>query len=140
MEKDKILERWAEYIKDLYEYENRNENFSVRNNFEGPPIIRDEVRHAVKKIKSGKAAGPDNIAIEHIEALKEFGVAKLTSFLNNIYETGKIPEELLTSVFIALPKKPGAIECELHRTISLMSHITKILLRIIMLRARNRVK
>ena len=140
IEKDKILERWAEYIKDLYEDENRHEDFNVRNNFEGPPISRDEVRHAIRKIKSGKAAGPDNIAIELIEALEEFGIVKLTTFLGNIYETGKIPGELLKSVFIALPKKPGAIECELHRTISLMSHITKILLRIIMLRARNRVK
>ncbi|GFO50505.1 retrovirus-related pol polyprotein from type-1 retrotransposable element r2 [Plakobranchus ocellatus] len=40
----------------------------------------------------------------------------------------------------ALPKKPGATECELHRTISLMSHITKILLKIIMLRIRNKIK
>ncbi|GFO31938.1 retrovirus-related pol polyprotein from type-1 retrotransposable element r2 [Plakobranchus ocellatus] len=39
-----------------------------------------------------------------------------------------------------MPKKPGATECELHRTISLMSHITKILLKIIMLRIRNKIK
>ena len=41
---------------------------------------------------------------------------------------------LLYFVFIALPKIPGATECELHRTISLMSHITKVLLRVLMLR------
>ena len=44
------------------------------------------------------------------------------------------------SIFIAPPKKPGATECELHRTISLMSHTTKILLRIIMKRTRNKIK
>ena len=42
-------------------------------------------------------------------------------------------------VFIALPKKPGATDCELHRTISLMSHVTKLLLRIIMMRVRNKI-
>ncbi|GFO09466.1 DNA replication licensing factor mcm8 [Plakobranchus ocellatus] len=47
---------------------------------------------------------------------------------------------MLRSIFIALPKKPGATECELHRTISLMSHVTKLLLRIIMMRVRNKIK
>ena len=47
---------------------------------------------------------------------------------------------MLKSVFIALLKKAGATECELHRTISLMSHVTKILLRIIMMRVRNKVR
>ncbi|GFN91009.1 endonuclease-reverse transcriptase [Plakobranchus ocellatus] len=48
--------------------------------------------------------------------------------------------DLSKSIFIALPKKPGATECELHRTISLMSHITKILQKIIMLRIRIKIK
>ena len=47
---------------------------------------------------------------------------------------------MLKSVFIALPKKAGATECELHRTISLMSHVTKILLRIVMMRVRNKIR
>ena len=43
------------------------------------------------------------------------------------------------SIFIALPKKPGATDCELHQTISLMSQVTKLLLRIIMMRVRNKI-
>ena len=43
----------------------------------------------------------------------------------------------MKSVFIALPKSPGATECELHRTISLMSHITKVLLRVLLRRMRK---
>ncbi|GFN94437.1 hypothetical protein PoB_002094300 [Plakobranchus ocellatus] len=53
--------------------------------------------------------------------------------------TGQIRTDLSKSIFIALPKKPGATENELHRTISLMSHITKILLKNIMLRIRNKI-
>ncbi|GFN95634.1 endonuclease-reverse transcriptase [Plakobranchus ocellatus] len=75
-----------------------------------------------------------------IEALEDFGIGKVTHLLNEIYDTGQIPTDLSKSIFIALPKKPGATECELHRTISLMSHITKILLKIIMLRIRNKIK
>ena len=56
-----------------------------------------------------------------------------------IYDTGEIPSDLSKSIFIALPKKPGATECESHRTISLMSHITKILLKILMARMRNKI-
>ncbi|GFO09658.1 endonuclease-reverse transcriptase, partial [Plakobranchus ocellatus] len=70
----------------------------------------------------------------------DFGIGKVTHLLNEIYDTGQIPTDLSKSIFIALPKKPGATESELHRTISLMSHITKILLKIIMLRIRNKIK
>ena len=92
----------------------------------------------MKKIKKGKALGPDSINIELLEAVEEFGVDQITKIFNNIYETGQIPEDLSKSIFIALPKKAGAIECELHRTISLMSHLTKILLRIILNRTRTK--
>ncbi|GFN94698.1 RNA-directed DNA polymerase from mobile element jockey-like [Plakobranchus ocellatus] len=91
-------------------------------------------------MKHGKATGPDNISVELIEALEDFGTGKITHLLNEIYDTGQIPTDLSKSIFIALPKKSGATECELHRTISLMSHITKLLLKIIMLRIRNKIK
>ena len=94
----------------------------------------------MKKTKKGKAPVPNNITIELLEALEEFGVDQITKFLNNIYDTGEIPEDLSKSIFITLPKKAGAIECELHRTISLMSHLTKIFLWIVMNRTRNKTR
>src|SRR5438132_4730898 len=52
------------------------------------------------------------------------------------------PEDLLKSIFIALPKKPGATECELHRTISLMSVVLKLILpvRILLQPMRNKIR
>ena len=91
-------------------------------------------------MKGNKARGPDGIVIEMIKALDDFGIEKLTVIANEIYDTGKIPQDLSKSIFIALPKKPGTIECELHRTISLMSHITKVILRVIMMRVRRCTK
>jgi hypothetical protein len=118
----------------------RSENRIIKNNFEGPPILKDEVRNAIKQMKTGKAVGPDQISMEAIVALEEFGVDIVTNFLNEIYKTGNIPKEMSQSIFIALPKKPGAIDCEMHRTISLMSHMTKLLLRILMKRTRNKIR
>ena len=91
-------------------------------------------------MKDGKALGPDDVAIEEVEALGEFGIETVTDILNEIYDTGEIPTEMSKSIFIALPKKPGATECELHRTISLMSHVMKVLLRVIMMRERNKIR
>ena len=80
------------------------------------------------------------IPIEIILALEEMGIGMTIKLLNAIYDSGTIPEDLAKSVFIALPKIPGAIECELHRTISLISHITKVLLRVLMLRMRKSLR
>ena len=60
--------------------------------------------------------------------------------LPEIFNTGELPTELTKSVFVAMPKKPGAIECELHRTISLMSHVTKTLLHILINRLRRSIR
>ncbi|GFO48682.1 upf0568 protein c14orf166 homolog [Plakobranchus ocellatus] len=138
IDKEKILERWAEYIRELFKDDRKDQ--VMKNNFAGPPIMKEEVETAIKKMKHGKAAGPDNISVELIEAREDFGIGKVTHLLNEIYDTGQIPTDLSKSIFIALPKKSNATECELHRTISLMSHITKILLKIIMLRIRNKIK
>ncbi|GFO32339.1 endonuclease-reverse transcriptase [Plakobranchus ocellatus] len=139
IDKEKIVERWAEYIRELFNDVRKDHNI-MKNNFAGPPMMKQEVETAIKKMKHGKATGPDNISVELIEALEDFGIGKVTHLLNEIYDTGQIPTDLSKSIFIALPKKPGATECELPRTISLMCHITKILLKIIMLRIRKTIK
>ena len=94
----------------------------------------------MKKVRKGKAAGEDGVSVELIEALEELGIRKLTQVINKIYDSGELPHGMLRSTFIALPKKAKAVECSQHRTISIMSHVTKILLRIIMLRMRNKIK
>ncbi|KAG1714816.1 Ribonuclease Oy [Nymphon striatum] len=96
-------------------------------------------KNAIKKMKKGKAIGPDEISTEMIQALGEYGTELLHKVFNEIYETGVLPEDLTKSIFITLPKQPGAIDCELHRTISIMSHLVKILLRVVIERIRNKL-
>ena len=139
MEKKEILERWTEYITELF-HDCRGEKPAILKNLEGPTILRSEVQAALAKMKRNKATGPDEISAEMLEALDDYGLEKLTELINEIYDSGDIPEDLSKSIFIALPKKAGATECELHRTISLMSHIIKVVLRIIMTRVRNKIK
>ena len=60
----------------------------------------------------------------------------MTSICQIIYNTGHIPEDLKKSMFVPIPKKPKASVCEDFRTIGLMSHVTKLLLKIIL----NKIK
>ena len=74
-----------------------------------------------------------------IAALEDFGVDKLTELLNDIYKSGHFPEEMKISEFITLPKKSKAMDCTDFKTISLMSHITKLLLKILLERNKTRI-
>ena len=139
MDKDKILERWSEYIEELFD-DTRGGVPEIYKNIEGPSILPFEVRAASEKMKNNKAPGPDGITTEMIKALDDFGIEKITILANEVYDNGKIPEDLSRSIFIMIPKKPDAIECELHMTISLMSHILKLILRIIMPRIRRVIR
>ena len=137
MEKEHILNTWLEYITELY-HDDRGPPPIINNEDEGPLILEDEVQKALTKMK-GKAAGPDDIPSEMIAALNEIGIKEVTEFLNIIYAAGKIPADMKKSVYIAIPKKQGTVECEQHRTISLMSHLTKVMLRVLMNRMRNKI-
>ena len=134
-----ITSRWTEYVQELFDGK-RSLSTEMTKNSEGPPIINEEVELAIKKTKNHKSPGPDEIKVEEIKALGEFGTQKLAEIIAEIYETGEIPDDLTKSVFIALPKKSNATKCEQHRTISLMSHVTKIMLRVILSRVRNKTK
>ena len=84
-----------------------------------------------------KAPGIDGITADHLKALDMVSIKALTEICNDIYKTGHMPEDLRHSVFIKIPKKKKALECGEHRTISLMSHVIKLILRIIMERNTN---
>src|SRR5215469_12186722 len=130
--KEEIMDKWVEYISELFR-DKRQENISIQYNGEGPPILNEEVEDAMNKMKFGKAVGNDGIALEMLKALGNFAVEKITTLANKIYESGELTSHMSKSVFIAIPKVQGTLECEKHRTISIMSHVTKILLRVVLI-------
>jgi len=71
-----------------------------------------------------------------IEACGDIGISKLVTIMNKIYESGYIPQQMKESIFITIPKKGNLLNCSNYRLISLMSHITKILIHILMFRMK----
>ncbi len=74
-----------------------------------------------------------------LKALEKESLETLTEMCNNIYNTGHIPEDFRQSIFVTIPKKVKALDCTDFRTISLMSHVVKMLLRIILERIKNKI-
>jgi len=73
----------------------------------------------------------DNLPIEFFKCVNEEGLNEITDLCNKIYETGIWPEDFVKTIIIPIPKKIGTIKCSEFRTISLLSHASKILLRIL---------
>ena len=137
MEKDEILSRWSEYIGELYNDDNRGDMPDMVAEVESR-ITRRVVEHALRGMPEKKSPGPDGITTEMLLVAGEVGILELTELSNMIHNQGIFPSELNKSIFITLPKVNGTIECEKHRTISLMSHVTKLVLRIVINRIRGR--
>ena len=102
--------------------------------------MQEEVEKAIKGMKDGKAAGPDEIPEETLRALDGVNINHLTNLCNRIYFSGYIPVEMRKSIFIPIAKKIKAENCTDYRTISLMSQITKLILKIIQQRISIRVE
>ena len=135
-----MQQRWAEYIKELYDDPERDgKPFKFSNDFSGPEITKSKVREAISSMKNGKAVSPDKMPEKVVKALGDSAVDVLHVLANTIYKTGKIPEILQKSVFITIPKKIGVTECENFRTIAIMNHVIKILLKICVLRMKNKI-
>ena len=72
-------------------------------------IMESEVEHVQSRTKHEKAAGPDNYHAEELSALDGFGIKQLPRVMNEVYDKGYIPNDLLKSAFIALPKKSETV-------------------------------
>ena len=77
--------------------------------------------------------------VEMFIALEDDGIDLVWKTVNKIYETGNFPKDMLKSVFVALPKLPSTLDCSNHSTISLMSHILKVLLKVVLQRVRQKI-
>ena len=82
MEREDVLNRWSEYIEDLFQ-DDRGEKPIIKKDMDGPPILKEEVSAAIRKMKHGKAVGPDHIPIEVFAVLEDIGIDFLTKLLNS---------------------------------------------------------
>ena len=142
-DEDGIKERWREYTEELYKEDKRvvKENINDEEEFEKEPTIMEaEVEWAIRQLKDNKAPGLDGIPIELIKEGEEAVIKTITKICNQIWRTGEWPEDWKSSVFIPIFKKGDARECENYRTIAMISHTSKILLKIIHKRMENTIE
>ena len=96
-----------------------------------PDILECEVEWALGSISTNKASGGDGIPAELFLILKDDAVKVLHSLCKQIWKTQQWPLDWKRSVFILIPKKSNAKECSNYQTIALISHASKVLLKIL---------
>ncbi|KAK3545783.1 hypothetical protein QTP70_012755 [Hemibagrus guttatus] len=139
-----IQRRWKEYFEELMNEENEREKRvegvnSVEQKVD--KIRKDEVRKALKRMKSGKAVGPDDIPVEVWKCLGEAAVEFLASLFNRVLESERMPEEWRRSVLVPIFKNKGDVQsCSNYRGIKLMSHTMKLWERVVEARLRKVVE
>ena len=95
-----------------------------------PGILECEVKWALGSIAMNKASGGDGIPVELFKILKDDAVKVLHSICQQIWKTQRWPQDRKRSVFIPVPKKGTAKEYSNYHTIDLISHASKVMLKI----------
>ena len=96
-----------------------------------PDILECEVKWALGSITTNKTSGGDGIPVELFQMLKDDAVKVRHSICQQIWKTQQWPRDWKRSVFIPIPKKGNAKECSNYHTIALISHASKVMLKIL---------
>ena len=100
-------------------------------------ILEYEVKWALGSITTNKASGGDRIPVELFQILKDDAVKVLHSICQQIWKTQQWPQDWKRSVFIPIPKKGNAKKCSKYCTIALISHTSKVMLKIFQARLQQ---
>ena len=129
-EAEDIKKRWREYTdlykKDLHDPDNHD---SVITHLE-PDILECKVKCTLGGITTNKASGGDGIPTELFQILKDDAVKVLHSICQQIWKTQQGNKTEKGQFFIPIPKKGNAKECSNYCTNALISHASKIMLKI----------
>ena len=115
------------YKKDIHDPDNYDD---VITNL-GPNILESEVKWALESITMKKASGGDGRPVELFQILKDDAVKVLHSICQQIWKTQQWPQDWKRSILIPIPKKGNAKECSDYHTIALISHASKVMLKIL---------
>ena len=140
-EAEDIKKSWEEckeelYRKDLHDSDNHGAVITDL----GPDILEYEVKWALGSITMNKATGGDGISIELFQILKDDAVKVLHSICQQIWKTQQWPQDWKRSVFIffiPILKKANAKEFSNCLTVALVSHASKVMLKILQARLQQ---
>ena len=129
-EAEDIKKKWQEYTelykKDLHNPDNHDGTITHLE----PDILESEVKWALGSITMNKASGGDGISVHLFQILKDDAVKVLHSICQQIWKTQQWPQDWKRSVFISIPKEGNAKECSNYCAIALISHASKVMLKI----------
>ena len=128
---EQIRSRWKEYLEDIYRRNGgeEEEEVHIEDLEEGREPLRGEVEWAIKNLNDGKAPFYDGLTAEMKKLSGEEGIDVYHHVCRKIWHTGKWTLDWKRAVFIPLPKHGDLKECASYRTISLISHPSKIFLK-----------
>ena len=131
-EAEDIKKRWQEYTEELYKKDlhDPNNHNGVIIHLE-PDILECKIKWTLGSITMNKASGGDGIPVELFQILKDDAVKVLHSIHWKIWKTLQGPQDWKRSVFIPIPKKGNTKECSNYCTIALISHASKVMLKIL---------
>ena len=101
-----------------------------------PDIMEYEVKWALGSITTNKASGGDRVPVKLFQILKDDAVKVLHSICQHIWKTQQWPQDWKSN---PIPKKGNAKECSNYRTIALISHASKVMLKILQARLQQYV-
>ena len=119
--------------KDLSDPENQDREIIHRK----PGILESKVRGTLGSITMNKTTGVDGIPARLFQVLKDDAVKVMHSIYLQIWKTQQWPQDWKRSVFIPIPKKGNAKECSNYHTIALISHTSKVMLKILQARLQQ---
>ena len=130
-EAEDVQKRWQEYTEELYKKDLHNPDTrnDVITHLE-PDILECEVKWVLGSITTNKASGGDGIPVEVFQILKDDAVKVLLSVCQQVWITQQWPQDWKRSVSIPIPKKGNAKKCSNYCTITLISHASKVMLKI----------
>ena len=126
------MKRWQEYTEELYKKDLNDPDHQngVITHLE-PDILECKVKWALGSITINKASGGDGIPVELFQIVKDDAVKVLHSICQKIWKIQQWPQDWKRLVFIPIPKKDNAKECSNDHTVALISHNSKVMLKIL---------
>ena len=130
-EAEDMKKRWQEYT-ELYKKDLHDPDYhdGMITHLE-PDNLECKVKWALESITKNKASGGDGIPVELFQILKDDIVKVLHSIFKQIWKTQQWPQDWKRSVFIPIPKKGNVKECSNYLTVALISHASKVMLKIL---------
>ena len=128
-ESEDVKKRWQEYTEELYKKDLHDHDGVIMHL---QLNIRDcKVNWALGTITMNKASGGDGIPVELFQILKANAIKELHSICQHIWKTQQQPQDWTRSVFIPIPMKGDAEEYSNYHTIAFISHVSKVILKIL---------